>query len=152
MRASNALVVLRVFLGIVFAIAVWPKLSAGSHYATMLHGFLTNFAVANAHPFYRDFLTNVVLPHVGLFAALVVVGETCVAIALISGTATRLAAVVAMVLVTNYMFAKGMWWWYPSSNDAADFMIALALLIGAAGRTCGVDAALSARWPRVPLW
>ena len=151
MLQRYALVVLRLFLGITFAIAAWPKVHAGAAYAGILQGFLENFALPKALPFYQGFLNGVVIPHIGLFAGLVVAGETCVAIALITGTATRVAGIVAMLLVTNYMFSKGMWWWYPASNDAADFMIALALVIGAAGRTLGVDAWLHARFPRGPF-
>lgn len=55
-------------------------------------------------------------------------------------------------IVLNYMFAKGMWFWVPASNDAAFFFIALVLLLGAAGRSFGVDAWLHRRYPGVPLW
>lgn len=151
MLQRYALVVLRLFLGITFAIAVWPKIHAGAAYAGILQGFLENFALPKAAPFYQSFLNGVVIPHIGVFAGLIVAGETCVAIAFITGTATRVAGIVAMLLVTNYMLSKGMWWWYPASNDAADFMIALALVIGAAGRTLGVDAWLHARFPRGPF-
>jgi uncharacterized membrane protein YphA (DoxX/SURF4 family) len=144
--------VLRVFLGVIFAIAVRPKLMAGPAFAGILRGFLTNVGLQNAHPFYQSIITNSLLPHIDVIATLVVIAESCVAVALITGTATRLAGLVAMFLVTNYMFTKGLWWWNPSSNDGADFMIALALVIGAAGRTWGVDALLAKKWPRVPLW
>lgn len=147
-----ALVLLRVFLGVIFAIAVRPKLTAGPAFAGILKGFLVNVGMQNAHPFYQAIIANTLLPNVDVVAVLVMIAESCVAIALITGTATRLAGVVAMFLVTNYMFSKGLWWWNPSSNDAADFMIALALVIGAAGRTFGVDVLLAKKWPRVPLW
>jgi uncharacterized membrane protein YphA (DoxX/SURF4 family) len=147
-----ALVVLRVFLGVIFATAVRPKLMAGPAFAENLKGFLTNVGMQNAHPFYQSIIANTLLPHVDTVAVLVKIAESCLAIALITGTATRLAGVVAMFLVTNYMFTKGLWWWNPSSNDGADFMIALALVIGAAGRTWGVDALLAKKWPRVLLW
>jgi len=149
-KANHALVLLRLFLGGTFAIAVYPKLAAGAQYPEILRAFLERFALANAHPFYAAFLSGTVLPNVATFGVLVEIAETFVALALITGTATRLAAIVAMFLVTNYMFAKGLWWWYPSSNDAADFMIALALIIGSAGRTFGVDALLAARFPKIP--
>jgi uncharacterized membrane protein YphA (DoxX/SURF4 family) len=68
------------------------------------------------------------------------------------GLFTRLASVVALILCVNYMFAKGEWLWSPSSNDAAFATIGLALLIGAAGRTLGLDALLARRRPRSPLW
>lgn len=150
MNANYALVVLRVFLGIMFGIAVYPKIAAGAAYPDILRGFIERFALSNAQPFYAGFLSGTVVPNIAAFALLVKIAETCVCVALITGTATRLAAAVAMLLVTNYMFAKGLWWWFPSSNDAADFMIASALIIGSAGRTFGVDALLAARFPKVP--
>ncbi len=82
-------------------------------------------------------MRSVVLPHAGTFAILVSWGEVLIGLALVLGLATRFAAAAAFLLVLNYMFAKGAWFWTPSSNDAADAAIALALLIGAAGRTCG---------------
>ena len=152
MKAINALVLLRLFLGVIFAFAVAPKIAAGSAFSDQLQGFLTGFAMHNAHPFYRAFLSTTVLPNVRVFSVLVVLGETCVSIALLTGTLTRLAGVVAMFLVTNYMFSKGLWWWNPSSDDGAFFMIALALVLGAAGRTAGIDAILARRRPSSMLW
>lgn len=147
-----ALAGLRIYLGLIFAIAVYPKLTMGASFAGALSGFLTHVGLQNAHPFYQHFLSAIVLPHVSTFAILIIVAETAVAIALTTGTATRLAAVVAMLLVTNYMFAKGLWWWNPSSNDGAFFVIALVLAICAAGRTFGFDARLARRWPNSVLW
>jgi uncharacterized membrane protein YphA (DoxX/SURF4 family) len=143
---------LRIYLGCIFAIAVYPKLLMGSSFAGALNGFLTHMALQNAQPFYQRFLRVIVLPHVSTFAILIIAAETAVAIALVTGTATRLAAVIAMLLLTNYMFAKGLWWWNPSSNDGAFFVIALVLGLCAAGRTLGVDARLAQRWPRSILW
>lgn len=146
------LVPLRLYLGVIFLVAVWPKLTAEGGYRPRMVGFLENVALDNAHGFYRGFLESVVLPNVGLFALLVVAGEVLVALALITGTVTRLAAGAAMFLTLNYMFAKGMWFWTPASNDAAFFFIGLVLAWGAAGRSLGVDRWLHRRHPTVPLW
>ncbi len=143
---------LRIYLGIIFAFAVYPKLLTGPAFVHSLNGFLTHVGSQNAQPFYQRFLASQVIPHVATFAALIVVAETAVAISMITGTATRVSAAVAMFLLTNYMLAKGLWWWNPSSNDGALFMIALALGLCAAGRTFGVDAQLAKRWPRSILW
>jgi uncharacterized membrane protein YphA (DoxX/SURF4 family) len=75
-----------------------------------------------------------------------------VGVLLVLGLFSRMAAVIALLLVVNYMLAKGAWFWYPSSNDAAFGMIAIALLIGAGGRTLGLDTLVARRWPRSPLW
>lgn len=150
--ASRVLAGLRIYLGLVFLIAVLPKIKAGSGFTAMMSGFLQHVGLSDAHPFYKPFIADVILPRAGLFAALVVAGELFVGLALVAGVVTRLAALVAMMLVVNYMSAKGAWFWHPSSNDAAFFVIALALLIGRAGRIWGVDRRLAERWPAVPLW
>jgi len=152
MRADYGLAGLRIYLGLIFGLAVYPKLQAGSSFAHILTGFLTHVALQNATAWYQSFVTSIVLPHVALFALLIVIAESAVALALISGTATRLAGVIAMLLVTNYMLAKGLWWWNPSSNDGAFFVIALVLVLTAAGRTFGVDAKLAQRRPHSILW
>lgn len=148
--ARAALVVLRVYLGIVFLVASLPKLQ--ENFTPGLVGFLERVALERGHPFYREFIQQVVLPNASVFAAMVTWGELLVGVLLILGLFTRLSAVVALVLTVNYMFAKGAWFWTPSSNDAAFAAISVALLIGAAGRTLGLDAFLAQRWPRSPLW
>ena len=148
--ARAALVILRIYLGVIFLRAAWPKLH--SDFTPVLAGFLENVALEKAHPFYLDFVQRVVLPNSSVFAELVTWGELLVGVTLILGLVTRLSAAAALFLTLNYMLAKGAWWWTPSSNDAALNMIALALLIGAAGRTFGLDAFLAQRWPRSGLW
>ncbi len=92
------------------------------------------------------------LPNAQVFAAVIHRGELLVGVTLILGLLTRFSARLALVLTLNYMFAKGAWFWSPSSTDAAYVAIAVALLIGAAGRTLGLDAFLARRWPRWPFW
>jgi thiosulfate dehydrogenase [quinone] large subunit len=148
--ARAALVLLRIYLGVIFLVAVWPKLRVD--FTPGLTRFLEKVALENGHPFYQEFVRRVVLPNASLFATLVTWGELLVGLTLVLGLMTRLSAAVALLLVVNYMLAKGAWFWTPSSNDAALAAISLALLIGAAGRTFGVDALLAQRWPRSPLW
>jgi thiosulfate dehydrogenase (quinone) large subunit len=148
--ARAALAFLRIYLGVLFLLASGPKLRGD--FAATLPEFLNHVALTKGHGFYRDFIQQAVLPNVGLFARLVTWGEFLVGVSLVLGLATRLSATVALVLLVNYMLAKGAWFWYPSSNDAALAAIAVALIIGAAGRTFGLDAMLARRWPRSPFW
>jgi uncharacterized membrane protein YphA (DoxX/SURF4 family) len=121
--ARAALVLLRIYLGVIFLLAAWPQLKGASAFSTASLG-----------------------------AALIPGGELLVGLTLVLGLFTRLAAAVALLLVANRMFAQGPWLWEPTSNDAAFAVIAVALLIGAAGRTFGLDALLAKRWPRSPFW
>jgi thiosulfate dehydrogenase (quinone) large subunit len=148
--ARAALTLLRIYLGVIFLLAVWPKLR--SDFTPGLTAFLQTVTLVKGHPFYREFVQRVVLPNASAFAALVTGGELLVGLTLVLGLTTRFSAAVALVLTTNYMLAKGAWFWTPSSNDAAFAAISVALLIGAAGRTFGLDALLAKRWPRAPFW
>jgi thiosulfate dehydrogenase [quinone] large subunit len=148
--ARAALVILRIYLGVIFVLAALPKLR--EDFTPSLVGFLQGVALLKGHPFYRELVQQVVLPNASLFALLVTWGELLVGVSLILGLLTRLASAIGLLLAVNYMFAKGAWFWTPSSNDAAFVAIFLALLIGAAGRTFGLDAYLARRWPRSPLW
>jgi thiosulfate dehydrogenase (quinone) large subunit len=148
--ARAALTLLRVYLGTVLLIAAIPKLEGD--FSPGMAGFLQGKALDQSHSFYRDFLQDIVLPNVHLFARLVTWGELLAGVLLILGLMTRLSAAVALLLTLNYMLAKGAWPWMPSSNDAAFAVIALAIMIGAAGRTFGLDALLARRWPRSPFW
>jgi thiosulfate dehydrogenase [quinone] large subunit len=148
--ARAALALLRVYLGVVFLMAAIPQLQGD--FTTDFTAFLQGRGLEQSHLFYREFLQEVVLPNARLFAALVIWGELLVGVLLILGLLTRLSAAVALLLALNCMLAKGAWPWTPSSNDAAFAAISLALIIGAAGRTFGLDAVLARRWPRSALW
>jgi uncharacterized membrane protein YphA (DoxX/SURF4 family) len=148
--ARGALVILRLQLGVVLLVAGIPKIR--EDFTPRLTAFLQNVALEKGHPFYQEFVRSVVLPHASIFAGLVSWGEVLAGAALVLGLATRFASAATLLLLLNYLFAKGAWFWTPSSNDAAYVAISLALLIGAAGRTLGVDEFLAKRWPRCPLW
>ena len=141
----------RVFLGVIFAVAVRGKLLSPVPFKTVLAGFLSQ-VLPNAHPLYQSFVRTAVLPNVGVVALMVMIGELYVAIAMIFGITTRLAALVAICLLTNYMLAKGMNVWTPASNDAADIVLSIVVGVGTAGRIWGADRWLAARFPHVWIW
>jgi thiosulfate dehydrogenase [quinone] large subunit len=147
--ARSALVLLRLQLGVALLVAGTPKVR--DVFTPHLIEFLQNVALERGHPFYQEFVRNVVIPNAGVFAALVGWGEVLAGAALVLGVATRFAAAAVFLLMVNYLFAKGAWFWMPS-NDAAYAAISLALMIGAAGRTLGVDEFLAKRWPSSPFW
>ena len=111
--ARAALVLLRIYLGVIFLVAAWPKLRGDS--APRLVGFLEKVAL---------------LPNASLVASLVAWGELLVGLTLILGLLTRMSATVALLLVLNSMFAKGASFWQPSSgNEGAFAVIAVALSV-----------------------
>jgi thiosulfate dehydrogenase (quinone) large subunit len=139
--ARAALAFLRVYLGVVFLQSSWFKIREGNR-----------LVFSGGHPFYQEFLRQVVEPQASLFAVLIAWGELLVGVTLVLGLVTRFSAALGLLLSINAMLATGAWLWTPSSPEAAYAAIALALLIGAAGRTFGLDALLARRWPRSPWW
>jgi uncharacterized membrane protein YphA (DoxX/SURF4 family) len=138
------LVILRVHLGFILLLTVSGKIARHDFTTEMLQ-FLRRPGMAAAPLFYRDFVASVVVPHARLFAGLVIGGELAAGVSLLFGLGTRIGAAIAMFLFVNYMFAKGRWFWSPDSQDAAVFFEALAVTLGSAGRTLGVDALLFSR-------
>ncbi|HEY8834649.1 MAG TPA: DoxX family protein [Chthoniobacterales bacterium] len=159
-KASNSfrstsrafLAFLRIYLGVILFITVLGKLTRDEPFATEMLGFLSGVVRRGAFPWYAAFIQQVVVPHASLFSYLVMTGELFAAISLLTGTVTRLGALVAMSLFLNYMLAKGRMFWSPDSQDAAVFFIALVVFLARAGRVWGVDAFLARRWPRAWLW
>lgn len=133
--ARAALALLRVYLGVILLIAAIRMLQ--HDFAPAFTGLFEDVAIERS-----------LLP----FAALVTWGELLLGVLLILGLMTRLSAAAALLLILNYLVANGAWSWTSSKNDSAFAAISLALVIGAAGRTFGLDSILARRWPRSPLW
>jgi uncharacterized membrane protein YphA (DoxX/SURF4 family) len=91
----------RVYLGISFFFS-----DHGNGRPDELNGFL-KFALRSGYSWYQSFVSAVVVPHAATFGTLVVVAELYVAVALILGLTTRLAAFVVLFLPVNYLCAKG---------------------------------------------
>ena len=138
-------VLARMYLGVSFLFS-----DHGNRQPNELGGFL-KFAMKNGYSWYRSFLNAVVLPHATTFGMLVVVAEIYVGTALVLGLTTRLAALVALFLLFNYMCAKGVVPWGPGI-DQSDVVLAIIVLVSGAGRIFGVDRILHERFPRVPIW
>jgi thiosulfate dehydrogenase (quinone) large subunit len=146
------LLILRVHLGVILLVTVLGKLTRDAPFTAEMLGFLQGYAMRNASGAYQQFLQQLVIPHATLFSYLIMAGELLAGLSLLTGTATRVGAAVAMFLFLNYMLAKGRVFWSPDSEDAAVFFSALVVLVGAAGRVWGVDAYLARRWPASPFW
>ncbi|HEX4697507.1 MAG TPA: DoxX family membrane protein [Candidatus Udaeobacter sp.] len=71
-----------------------------------LTGFL-QYPLQHGYSWYQKFLGAAVIPYGATFGTLVVIAEIYVAIALVFGLTTRLAACVAIFLLLNYLCAKG---------------------------------------------
>ena len=147
------LALLRIYLGVILFITVLGKLTRDNPFVTEMLAYLQHCLDAHHAPdWYLQFIQTVVMPHASLFSYLVMTGELTAAISFVLGLATRVGAVIAMLLFLNFMFSKGRMFWSPDSQDAALVFIALVVFVGAAGRRWGIDTYLARWWPRWPLW
>lgn len=131
-RREWLFVLARVYLGISFFFS-----DHGTREPGELTGFL-NYAMKHGYSWYQHFLSAAVVPHAATFGTLILIAEIYVAIALVFGLTTRVAACVAIFLCLNYMCAKGVVPWGPGI-DQSDIIIAIIILLSDAGRTLGVD-------------
>lgn len=133
----------RIYLGISFFFS-----DHGNARPNELAGFL-KYALRNGYGWYQNLLNSVVVPYSATFGRLVVIAEIYVGIALVLGFSTRLATLVALFLLINYLCAKGAVPWGPGI-DQSDIILALIILLSDAGRTFGLDKLIAKRFPR--LW
>jgi uncharacterized membrane protein YphA (DoxX/SURF4 family) len=141
MTAARALALLRVGLGLEFAIWAWIKtldgwLTSGSALEVLLTRYLPQ-----AEPDYAHLLEMYVLPNVDIFSRLVTIGEWTAALTLTFGFFTRFGSLVGMWLTANFMLMRGLLD-VSGSIDHVSFLGCLVCLIAAAGNVWGLDALL----------
>jgi uncharacterized membrane protein YphA (DoxX/SURF4 family) len=133
----------RVYLGTSFLFS-----DHGNARLNELSRFL-KFALRNGYGWCQNLLNSVVLLHSSTFSTLAVIAEIYVGIALVLGFTTRLATLVALFLLVNYMCAKGALPWGPGI-DQSDIILAVIILLSDAGRTFGLDKLIARRFSK--LW
>ena len=78
--------------------------------------------------------------------------EVLVGSTLILGLLTRLSAAGALLMLVQRLSRQELQLGVVEQSEVAWGCVALALIIGAAGRTFGLDALLAKRWARSPFW
>ena len=104
-QQARGLVALRILLGIFFIFEAAGKTSWLMDTGPLLKQ-LTGWA-QNATPLNRWYLESVCIPGAAVFARVVLLGEAAAGTALVLGVYTRLAAVLAMLMVLNFHVASG---------------------------------------------
>lgn len=138
--------VLRIYAGLFWLSHGIPKFTNSAMFMPPngVMSQLVQKAATSQTGFYHDFLANVVVPNISLFAELARLGEVLTGCSLLLGIFTRLGGLTGCLLTLNYMAAKGAFgsWETIGSLDAAAFMLSFMMLVVPAGRVAGVDALL----------
>jgi uncharacterized membrane protein YphA (DoxX/SURF4 family) len=153
LRSERVLAALRILMGGIF-VAVWSdNLAKGLYGARGYAHFIRHYADTTPFHWYARLLSSVVIPHAAIFGRLQMVVELVVFGGfLLVGFLTPLAAVLAAGFFVAVLL--GSWAIDWQGTYVTMIAILLAVAIGQAGRTWGVDALLARRNPRpgVPIY
>lgn len=137
------LALFRIAVGAAWLVHAIPKFTAAGAFMPP-DGYMVKIVAQSAQGStgpYHDFLTNVVMPNIGLFAELTRFGEATVGVLLVLGLFTRLGGLLGVFIAGNYMVAQG------ETNaiagiggiNAAYVLLSAANLVLPTGRCLGLD-------------
>jgi uncharacterized membrane protein YphA (DoxX/SURF4 family) len=149
-RAQYALTLLRVALGGLFIYVFFENLSKGLYSPSGYSG-LINYYIEKGHaPQLLKSIMGLMASHATIAGPMQGLAEISFGVLLLIGLLTRPVALAAFLFLSTLWLAEmgTAWIW----ELLMPMFVALALMIGAAGRKWGVDAALASRYPRSILW
>ena len=148
--AQVALTILRLGLGSLFVWVFFENLGKGLYSPSGYSG-LINYYIEKGHgPQLLKSVMALMASHATFAGPMQGFAEITFGVLLLIGLLTRPVALGAFLfLSTLWLAERGTAWIW---ELLIPMIVALALMIGSAGRKWGVDALLARRYPRVPLW
>jgi len=149
-RAQIALALLRVALGALFIWVFFENLKKGLYSPSGYSG-LINYYIEKGHaPQLLKSVMALMASHPGIAGPMQGLTEITFGVLLVIGLLTRPVALAAFLFLSTLWIAElgTAWIW----ELLMPMFVALALVIGAAGRKWGIDAAFARRNPRSILW
>ena len=149
-RSQIALTILRVGLGSLFIWVFFENLQKGL-YSPSAYSGLINYYIEKGHaPQLLKSVMALMASHANVAGPMQGLTEITFGVLLLIGLLTRPVALGAFLFLSTLWIAEWgtAWIW----ELLMPMFVALALIIGAAGRKWGIDAVLARRYPRSPLW
>ncbi len=149
-NARIGLALMRLTIGTMFVWVFFENLGKGLYtatgYANLIHDYIENGSAPAAWKSVMAFAAA----HTSMAAPLQAVTEISLGVLLVLGLFTRPAALVAFAFLTSLWVSEWgtAWIW----ELLVPMMASLALVVGTAGRTWGVDAFLSRKRPSSLWW
>jgi len=150
LRAQTALTLLRVGLGCLFIWVFFENLGKGL-YSPSGYAGLINYYIEKGHgPQLLKSIMGFMASHATITGPVQGLTEITFGVLLVIGLLTRPIALGAFLFLTTLWMAEWgtSWIW----ELLIPMLVALALVIGSAGRKWGVDQILARRYPRSVLW
>ncbi len=149
-RAQIALALLRVTLGSLFISVFFENLKKGLYSPSGYSGLINYYMEKGHGPQLLKSVMAVMANHAAVAGPMQGLTEITFGVLLFIGFLTRPVALAAFLFLSTLWMAEwGTSWLWELLIPMA---VALALVIGAAGRKWGVDAVLARRSPRSILW
>ncbi len=149
-RAQAALAILRIALGSLFVWVFFENLGKGLYSPSGYSG-LINYYIEKGHgPQLLKSVMALMASHANVAGPMQGLTEITFGVLLLIGLLTRPVALGAFLFLSTLWIAEWgtAWIW----ELLMPMIVALVLVIGAAGRKWGIDAALANRYPRSPFW
>ena len=149
-RAQVALTILRLALGCLFVWVFFENLGKGLYSPSGYSG-LINYYIEKGHgPQLLKSVMAFMANHATFTGPMQGLTEISFGVFLLIGLLTRPVALGAFLFLSTLWMAEWgtAWIW----ELLIPMIVALALVIGSAGRKWGVDQLLARRYPRSPLW
>jgi len=149
-RAQVALAILRLALGSLFVWVFFENLKKGLYGPSGYSG-LINYYIEKGHgPQLLKSVMAFMASHASFAGPMQGLTEIMFGVFLLIGLLTRPVALGAFLFLSTLWMAElgTAWIW----ELLMPMIVALVLMIGAAGRKWGIDAALARRYPRSVLW
>lgn len=149
-KSAVALAITRLGLGFLFVSVFFENLGKGLYSPSGYSG-LINYYIEKGHgPQVLKSVMALMASHATIAGPMQGVTEISFGVLLVLGLITRPVALAAFFFLTTLWMAEWgtAWIW----ELLTPMIVALSLVIGAAGRTLGLDAIMARKYPRVPLW
>jgi uncharacterized membrane protein YphA (DoxX/SURF4 family) len=149
-QAGNGLAIVRVTIGAMFLWVFFENLGKGLYTPAGYAGLIGYYVKASHCPAVWKSVMGLAASHAAIAAPMQGLTEISLGVLLIIGLLTRPAAFVGFLFLGSLWISEfgTSWIW----ELLVSVLACLGLAIGRAGRSWGVDAWLSQRWPFSPWW
>jgi uncharacterized membrane protein YphA (DoxX/SURF4 family) len=148
--ARIGLAIVRLTIGAMFVWVFFENLGKGGYTPAGYAGVINYYIKASHSPAAWKAIMGFMASHAAIAAPMQAMTEISLGVLLIIGLLTRPAAFVAFgFLVSLWVSEWGTSWIW---ELLVPLLSSLALCVGSAGRTWGVDGWLARRWPSSPWW
>ena len=148
--AANGLAIVRVTIGAMLVWVFFENLGKGLYTPGGYAGLINYYIKASHSPAAWKAVMGLMASHAAMAAPLQAIAEISMGILLVIGLLTRPVALAAFLYLGSLWISElgTSWIW----ELLVPVLGSLALVVGRAGRTWGVDALLARRWPSSLWW